>query len=49
MKYGFIAKHRAQWPIRAMCRFLQVSASGFYDGTAAVRPNAVSTTTSSRD
>lgn len=31
MKYGFIAKHRAQWPIRAMCRVLQVSASGFYE------------------
>ena len=31
MRYGFIAKHRAQWPIRVMCRVLQVSASGFYE------------------
>jgi putative transposase len=31
VKYGFIAEHRAQWPVRAMCRVLQVSASGFYE------------------
>ncbi len=31
MRYGFIAKHRAQWPVRVMCRVLQVSASGFYE------------------
>ena len=31
MKYGFIAEHRAQWPIRVMCRVLQVSPSGFYE------------------
>lgn len=31
MRYGFIAKHRAQWPIRVMCRVLQVAASGFYE------------------
>jgi putative transposase len=31
VRYGFIAKHRAQWPVRVMCRVLQVSASGFYE------------------
>lgn len=31
MKYGFIARHRAIWPTRTMCRVLGVSASGFYD------------------
>ena len=31
MRYGFIAEHRAQWPVRVMCRVLQVSASGFYE------------------
>jgi transposase InsO family protein len=31
VKYGFIAKHRAIWPTRTMCRVLGVSASGFYD------------------
>lgn len=31
MRYGFIASHRAQWPVRVMCRVLQVSASGFYE------------------
>lgn len=31
MRYGFIASHRAQWPVRTMCRVLQVSPSGFYE------------------
>lgn len=31
MRYGFIASHRVQWPVRVMCRVLQVSASGFYE------------------
>lgn len=31
MKYEFIAKHRAIWPTRVMCRVLSVSHSGFYD------------------
>lgn len=31
MRYGFIAGHRAQWPVRVMCRVLQVSPSGFYE------------------
>lgn len=30
MRYGFIAEHRAQWPVRVMCP-LQVSPSGFYE------------------
>lgn len=31
MKYAFIAQYRKTWPIRTMCRVLQVSHSGFYD------------------
>jgi putative transposase len=31
VKYAFIAKHRAIWPTRTMCRVLGVSHSGFYD------------------
>jgi len=31
VKYGFIAKYRAIWPTRTMCRLLGVSTSGFYD------------------
>jgi len=31
VKYGFIARHRAVWPTRVMCRVLLVSHSGFYD------------------
>jgi putative transposase len=31
VRYGFIAKHRAMWPVRVMCRVLEVSASGFYE------------------
>lgn len=31
MKYGFIAKHRAVWPVRVLCEVLQVSKSGFYE------------------
>lgn len=31
MRYGFIARHRAIWPTRMMCRMLAVSHGGFYD------------------
>jgi putative transposase len=31
VRYGFIAAHRARWPVRVMCRLLQVSHSGFYE------------------
>jgi len=31
MKYNFIDRHRRRWPVRAQCRVLGVSASGFYD------------------
>lgn len=31
MKYAFIQKHRDEFPIKAMCRVLEVSVSGFYD------------------
>ena len=31
MKFGFIAKHRAVWPVRLMCKVLGVSPSGFYE------------------
>ena len=31
MRYGFVARHRSIWPVRAMCRMLEVSHGGFYD------------------
>lgn len=31
MKFGFIAKHRAVWPVRVLCEVLEVSRSGFYE------------------
>ena len=31
MRYGFVARHRAVWPVRMMCRLLDISHSGFYD------------------
>lgn len=31
MKYGFIARHRQQFHLSAMCRVLHVSRSGFYE------------------
>jgi len=31
VRYGFVARHRAVWPVRMMCRLLDVSHSGFYD------------------
>jgi putative transposase len=31
VKYGFIACHRSVWPVRALCRVLNVSSSGFYE------------------
>lgn len=30
MRYQFIQEHRGQFPVRAQCRVLAVSASGFY-------------------
>ena len=30
MKYGFICQHQAEFSIQAMCRVLEVSASGYY-------------------
>jgi len=31
VRYGFVARHRSVWPVRMMCRLLDVSHSGFYD------------------
>lgn len=31
MRYGFIARHRSIWPLRHMCRLLEVSRSGFHE------------------
>ncbi len=31
MRYGFVARHQLIWPVRTMCRMLQVSHGGFYD------------------
>lgn len=31
MKYPFIARHRAVWPISVLCQVLGVSRSGFYE------------------
>jgi len=31
VRYGFVARHRSVWPVRTMCRLLDVSPSGFYD------------------
>ena len=30
MRYGYIHRHRAHYPIRLMCRLLKVSPSGYY-------------------
>ena len=30
MKFGFVATHAADWPVRTLCRVLGVSASGYY-------------------
>jgi putative transposase len=30
MRYGFIRDHRSIWPLRVMCRVLEVSPSGYY-------------------
>jgi putative transposase len=31
VKYAFIEQHRQVWPVRAMCRVMDVSHGGFYD------------------
>jgi putative transposase len=31
MRYGFIEEHRPRWPVRLMCRVLDVSPGGYYD------------------
>jgi len=31
VRFGFIAKHRAVWPVRVLCEVLEVSRSGFYE------------------
>jgi putative transposase len=31
MRYGFVEGNRGRWPVRLMCRVLQVSAGGYYD------------------
>ncbi len=30
MRYAFVAEHRRQFPVRAMCRCLRIQPSGFY-------------------
>jgi transposase InsO family protein len=30
MRYGFVERHRGQWPVRLMCRVLGVSPGGYY-------------------
>ena len=39
MRFAFVARHRAIWPTRVMCRLLAVSPSGFYEWTER-RPSA---------
>ena len=34
MRYGFVARHQSIWPVRTMCRMLEVSHGGFYDWSA---------------
>ena len=31
MRFGFIAQHRAMWPVQVLCEVLEVSRSGFYE------------------
>ena len=31
MRYAFVERHRTVWPVRTMCRVIEVSHSGFYD------------------
>lgn len=31
MKYGFIGRQQSVWPVRTMCRMLEVSPAGFYE------------------
>jgi putative transposase len=31
VRYGFIEEHRTRWPVRLMCRVLEVSPGGYYD------------------
>ncbi len=34
VRYGFVARHQAIWPVRTMCRMLAVSHGGFYEWRA---------------
>lgn len=46
MKYAWIARHKAQWPITLACEVLGVSASGYFehwrrkDADQPIRPGA---------
>lgn len=31
MTFAFIEQHASTWPVRLMCRLLEVSPSGYYD------------------
>ena len=31
MRYGFIRDHAAEYPVRQLCRALEVSVGGYYD------------------
>jgi putative transposase len=31
VRYGFVARHQSIWPVRTLCRMLEVSPAGFYD------------------
>ena len=43
--YGFIAAEKTTYPVRLLCRTLQVSASAFYDWLrAAAAPQSATTT-----
>ena len=41
MRFGFIEQHVGTWPVRLMCRVLDVSPSGYYASRS--RPDSVRT------